>query len=181
MSRIKYTRDELLSLYREDYPIPEGMVQNPPIFVKNALYPKILNHKTGQYYSNKGTKNPKFKKDISQPKKSDESAPKPLPKVVKPVTTPQAWYYIDPSGTIQGPFPSPTLRGWWEKSLFPKDIQISVRNDRDSFKQINEYFPDLELAFTYNPLLFPFLGNPEYNEEDPLHVIFKNFQDNMLH
>lgn len=181
MTRIKYTRDELLSLYRNNYSIPEGMVRNQPTFVEKAYYPKILHHQTGQYYSNKGTKNPKFKKDINQPMKYEEPTQKPLPKAVKPVTTPQTWFYIDPSGTIQGPFQSPVLRGWWEKKLFPKDIKISTKNDKETFKEISEYFPDLSLAFSYNPLLFPFLGKAEYNEEDQLHAIFKNFQENILH
>lgn len=178
MSRIKFTREQLLSLYRDNYPIPEGMVQNQPTFIKQTLYPKILRRQTSQYYPSKISKS-KVKKDISQPKK-EEPGQKPIP-VATPVMTPQAWFYIDPSGTIQGPFQSPQLRGWWEKNLFPKNIQISVKNERETFKEISEYFPDLSLAFTYNPLLFPFLGNPEYNEKDPLHVIFKNFQDNMLH
>ncbi|KAK8863610.1 kinesin-like protein [Tritrichomonas musculus] len=181
MTRIKFTREELLSLFRNDYPIPEGMVQNQPTFVQKAITPKLLSHQTTQYYGNKGSKNPKIKKDINQPPKLDEPIQKPLPKVLKPVITPLAWYYIDPSQTIQGPFQSPMLRNWWEKKLFPKDIKISVSNDKETFKEICEYFPDLSLAFTYNPMLFPFLGKSEYNENDSLHTIFKNFQDNILH
>ncbi|EJU00941.1 hypothetical protein DACRYDRAFT_22798, partial [Dacryopinax primogenitus] len=41
------------------------------------------------------------------------------------------WYYKDPTGQMQGPFPAPTMQEWYEGNYFPDDLLL--RRDGDDF------------------------------------------------
>ncbi|OHT04828.1 GYF domain containing protein [Tritrichomonas foetus] len=185
--RIQFTREQLLQVYRNDLPVPEGMNKNTQYFIEQPLTPRLLQtHQTTTFHSKNprgGTrKNPKkVVRDIEPTNPNKIVQPKPMPKQPQAVSTPVAWYYIDPTDTIQGPFLSQLLREWWQKQLFPDNIRISVSNDKSTFKEIINFFPDLSLAFTYNPLLFPFLGKAEPDLTDPLQQVFVKYEESLAH
>lgn len=186
MTRIKFTRDQLLELYKPDYPIPNDMNRSNYIFIEQPIAPKLFSNDIVQYHreSKHGKKLkkevPRVKKDIAAPSPSVQAPVKSIPKQSQPVSTPLAWFYIDPKEKIQGPFQGPQMRGWWEQKFLPPNLKISTSGAEGSFKEVKEYFPNIELAFSYNPALFPFYGKDNFDENHPLHVIFQQYKNSIL-
>lgn len=181
MASITYTRAELLSLYQADLPLPQGTNKIVPIVQDNQTLPLLLTKQKTKEYHNRGGAM-KIKPDIERPQKQNSQSDEKVPIVLQqqPVTTPLAWYYLDKSNTMQGPFPSTKLREWWEARKFPADLQITLVKDPSTVKHISYYFPNTALAFSYNPIIFPFMGPIKPNQEDPLESIFLSFQTDVL-
>lgn len=186
MSRRSYTRKELTNLFHESYalradftPVPEAIVPEPvPPFALTGMA------RTSEFHHADKTR--AIRPDIPQKPAprvppSSKPAPAPAPAPAAPPSPARqplpviAWFHIDRSSTVQGPFPSERLRNWWEKGRFPPNLQISVSEDPASFRPIDQYFPDTTLSFLYNPILFPFLGPVQKTPGDPLEQIFLEF------
>ena len=188
MSRIQYTKDQILALFSDGLPIPASLCRDLQCFVQRAEYPKLLINQTHQYHSGTRTRgrHPKkttVKRDINPNAVAENKLKQNQHQAAiqsKPVSTQLAWYYLDQEQKIQGPFNSSQLRQWWTGGHFPGNLLISNSNDPDSFKEICEFFPQLDNAFSFNPMLFPFLRSAEPDPNDELQKVFLGFQQEML-
>jgi hypothetical protein len=122
------------------------------------------------------------------PSQQAEPASRPPDPPLKPVEQPQrplptfrtmAWHYKGAQGLIRGPFSIDKLRRWWQDKKLPINLAISVTSDPDSFREVGTYYPKLEDAFTYNPMLFPFMGNRELDQDDQLERVFLAFDQKL--
>lgn len=189
MATLKYTRDQLVALWRDDYPLPKDFCTTKNSFVLDKPHVPWLcsEHGISNYKmsAETGTKL-KVRADIAKPagvSKADakkkvsrfgekaKAVPQPLQTVLAPI----AWYYLDSRGCVQGPWATDQLREWWEGRKFPKDLHISLENDISKFAPVSAFFPDLEHAFAYNPVLFPFMAPPEAEPNGPLEEIYLGY------
>jgi hypothetical protein len=185
MSRRTYTREALTALFDLAHALPASFAPVPDAIVAEPVPPFALTGlgKTSSFHP--GGKTRQIRADIPQkqaaprpappPKPAPPPAAPPAPRPAPPPLPVIAWFYIDKSGKVQGPFPTERLRSWWEKGLFPPDLQISVSEGPGTFRAVDQYFPDTSLAFLYNPILFPFLGPVQKTPGDPLEEIFLEF------
>ena len=173
---IRYTKDELYSFYRPDLPVPANF-QEIPQFTGEPVPPSFLAVTRLAVKGKEGSRKPtRTKEEVMamivsrfQDARTRESPP------VATAQSTVAWYYIDPSTKVQGPYDSMKMRGWYE--TFPPDVKISVNGtDRDSFRPMNEVFQEPATAFTFNPVLFPFYGARVIDEEEPLEKVFLEFE-----
>ena len=140
MSIIQYTRQQLLSIFDKSLPLPEGTNRIPGIIQDEPSIPaSFQKSQTAKYRSNNPDQK-RVKADIDIKKvmkaKSQNAAP---PKIVsEPVTTQIAWFYLDLSGMVHGPFQSSRLRDWWVKNLIPHDLKISPNGKE--FKEAKDFF-----------------------------------------
>lgn len=187
MATLKYTRDQLVALWRDDYPLPKDFCTTKNSFVMDRPHIPWLcsEHGISNYKmsAETGTK-VKVKADIAKPagiskgdakKKVSRFDKKKAPQPLQPVLAPSAWYYIDPQGCVQGPYATDKLREWWEGGFLPQDLQISLENDMSKFAPVANFFPDLRLAFLYNPMLFPFMAPPDAEANSPLEEIYLGY------
>jgi hypothetical protein len=182
MDRVSYTREQLISFYAPDLPLPENIAKVSRAFQAEPTVPILCQaHQTLEYHpAGHSGAAPQVRRDIAPKPKPGAAQPrfaapaKPAASAGPPAST--VWFYLDAQQTIQGPYDSERLNRWWEQKKLPPDLQISTSNDTATFRQVGTYFPDLSLAFTYNPILFPFLGPIDVDPEDPLEQIFCDFE-----
>ncbi|KAH0786426.1 zinc finger CCCH domain-containing protein 19-like [Histomonas meleagridis] len=172
---IKYTRDQLLAIFNQNLPFPEGANRIQKVILNEPRIPALLQQQTLKYRSNKPN-HKKIKADISPTNTVPTQPAQPVIQNV-PVSTPMAWFYRDPTGKIQGPFKMQKLREWWENKLFPTNLMISTNGAENSFHEVSYYFKDISKAFLYNPILFPFLGPVSPQEGDILQDEFIKFEN----
>jgi hypothetical protein len=188
MSRTSYSRSELISFYTQGLPLPADFVKLPRAFQEEEILPILCQaHQTLEYHRT-GAPRPDARKihaDIAPKREIGKAQPRFAHPAVQAQTGQTApakaspgvsWYYLDPQQTIQGPYDSDRLLRWWRKDSLPTDVRISTSNDPASFREVGTYFPDLAIAFTYNPALFPFLGPIDADPENPLEGIFCDFE-----
>lgn len=198
MATLTYTREQIIALWREDLPLPKDFCAITNGFVSDRPHTPWLcsEHGTRSYkHSADASTKIKVKADIpSRPGISKTEGKKTVkdrfakatkdtasakvsaaPAVQPTVVAPVAWYYLDSTDNVQGPFATEKLREWWVQGLFPVDLRISLENDPSQFQDISVYFPDTSLAFSYNPRLFPFMGPVTPTPNDPLEEIYLDF------
>ena len=170
-----------MAIFNPSLPFPEGANHIQRVILSEPRFPVLLQQqKTIQYHSNK-PEHKKIKADINIKKTKKSVAPvQPVIQNV-PVSTPMAWFYLDPSGKTQGPYQTQQLRGWWEKNMFPTNLMISTTGRESSFHEVSYYFKDLSMAFSYNPILFPFLGPVTPEKDDILQEEFIKFEQTFSH
>jgi hypothetical protein len=189
---IQWTRDELIGLYSPnielsiDINMTSGLVreaQQTPELCK-VRGPLVYHHQGG------GRAGP-IRADIparpsaahadgaNSPPRAAEPAPRPPDPPPRPAFRPMTWHYKDGQGLIRGPFSIDKLRRWWQDKKLPTNLAISAAGDADSFREVGTYYPRLEDAFTYNPVLFPFMGPAEQDEDDQLARIFLAFDQKL--
>ena len=166
-----YNRRQLLDLFKDSYPFPEGMQQLRGAFVKDAQTPQLFLNKTLKVDGNK-----KIGRDIDKQKKLNQNHIKrPAAQEIKLATK---WYYLDPNLKIQGPFDASQLRGWWEKGMFPSNLKISQTQDLQSFRDAITVFGKPELVFAFNPSIFPFIVSALPPDPDNLQQLVFDFDIN---
>ena len=159
----KYTRDDLLKLFSDSYPIPEGVERIKGVFLKDALKPQLISKETLNAGGSK-----RINKDIKR-------QPAKVQKPVQDVKQQAQWYYLDPNQTIQGPFQANQLRDWWDKGFFPEDLQISLTKDKQSLRPAKTVFGSKEFIFKFNPAAFPFIMDSLPADADPLQKLVYDF------
>lgn len=97
---------------------------------------------------------PVVPQQVPQKRKLDDTgfaeplAKKPKPKKVPPKSTSaeEQWIYLDNSKNIQGPFPTSTMRGWWESGALHDTLPIKLYipgltslTDKTLFTALKEY------------------------------------------
>jgi hypothetical protein len=181
MAGVKYTREQLTSLYSPDCALPADFTVIPNAVLDEPVFPLLCTiraplqfHQTGKTRSIHADI-PQTTSGASVGRFTTPRKPAPPPPTTAPQLPVLAWFYRDKGGVIRGPYPSERLRSWWDKNMFPDSLEISTSADERSFKRIDQYFPDLSLAFLYNPILFPFLGPVQRVVDDPLEQIFLDF------
>jgi hypothetical protein len=164
-------------LYSDDLPLPKDIKKIEAVIFDGQTRPLLLQSHGPREYHPK-VQGRKLVGDIKPQTEKPHAAP--VQPTVKAAGTELSWYYLDNKGERQGPFGSSRLRGWWDNKKLPRDIALSNSGKEGSFRPVYEYFPDLSLAFSYNPLGFPFLGPPKPDKDDPLHQIFSDFEAKLL-
>lgn len=172
LQMIRYTREELYSFYRDNLPPPAEFV----VLERFCCDPVGPMFRSGKLSVNKGGKlTGRRKEEIGEMagKRFQQSESTQAPR--QGPASAVGWYYIDPQGTIHGPYDSSQMQTWYPK--FPPNLPISVDgSDRNTFQPMNEVFPDPETAFKFNPHMFRFYGQRILDESEPLEQVFLDFE-----
>lgn len=180
MSIIQYTRQQLLAIFDPSLPLPDDTVRISKIVFDNPTVPVSLQKTKTVKYRSSNPDQKRVHSDIDIKKvmkiKSQSSAPKKA--AAAPSVTQMSWFYLDPTGKRQGPFQSTQLREWWLRNSFPRDLKISP--DGKEFDVVESFFGDLSAAFSYNPLLFPFLGCVSADADDQLQKLYLDLENSFV-
>ena len=172
--QVTYSLKDLLSFYNPLLPLPEGIhvlqQQKPEIFEKESQTPLLLQKHRTKKYKDKNDKINKIKREIDQ---GNENTQEPFQLNATIPFAAETWYYLDPKNNVHGPYGNQKLRSWLPK--FPEHFSISTSDNLNSFKDISEVFPIRELAFTYNPILYPFMGVNPQQSDDAIESIYLDF------
>ena len=170
----KYSRQELLNLYSDSYPIPEGVERIKGVFIKESQTPKLLSRETLKVEQ----QGKRIAKDIDKQKK-DRSQSSDRKQPVADIKAPVQWYYLDQTQKVQGPFSSNQLREWWDKQFFPDGLSISLSKDKQSFRKVTDVFGSKDFAFKFNPAAFPFIFGGIPADADPMQKLVYDFDFNL--
>ena len=159
----KYSKEELLKLFSDSYPIPEGVERIKGVFLKEAQIPQLIQKETLKVDGSK-----RITKDIKrQPQKQQRP--------VQDVKQQSQWFYLDQTQKIQGPFQANQLREWWDKGFFPEDLAISLTRDAQSFRPAKTVFGSKDFVFKFNPAAFPFIMDSLPVDADPIQKLVYDF------